>query len=199
MPSSSAAPTRQLARAWTRCRHDRLCPKSTRRPLPSSERAIAPTQRRRRSPVLDRASSASPRADKRAHIWSAYSQNSLKRGSPCPTAVSGPLDAMRHACVDRTLEVNLHAASKAPAGVVFAKVMPDKPPGQDSKPKDRMLIDARQQQRPPHPHATTPAPSQMTRPSLPPRNDGVARPTDSSSSTSYFMGHRVRPRWQEWS
>jgi hypothetical protein len=35
--------------------------------------------------------------------------------------------------VDRTLEVNLHAASKAVAGAAFAKATRDKPPGQNAK------------------------------------------------------------------
>jgi hypothetical protein len=48
---------------------------------------------------------------------------------PRPTAVSGPLDELRQAFVDRTFEVNLHAASKAAARVAFAKATPDKPPG----------------------------------------------------------------------
>jgi hypothetical protein len=39
---------------------------------------------------------------------------------PHPTAVSGPLDALRQAFVDRTLEVRLHVASKAAAGAAFA-------------------------------------------------------------------------------
>jgi hypothetical protein len=46
---------------------------------------------------------------------------------PRPTAVSGPLDALRQAFVDRALEVSLHASSKAAAGAAFAKITPDKP------------------------------------------------------------------------
>jgi hypothetical protein len=52
---------------------------------------------------------------------------------PRPTAVSGPQDALRQAFVDRTLEVSLHAASKAGAGAAFAKITPDKPPCADAK------------------------------------------------------------------
>jgi hypothetical protein len=52
---------------------------------------------------------------------------------PRPTAVSGPLDALRQAFIDRTLEVSLHAASKAAAGAAFAKVTPDKPTGPDAR------------------------------------------------------------------
>jgi hypothetical protein len=52
---------------------------------------------------------------------------------PRPTAVSCPLDALRQAFVDRTLEVSLHAASKAAAGATFAKITPDKPTGPDAK------------------------------------------------------------------
>jgi hypothetical protein len=52
---------------------------------------------------------------------------------PRPTAVSGPLDALRQAFIDRTLEVSFHAASKAAAGAPFAKVTHDKPSGLDAK------------------------------------------------------------------
>jgi hypothetical protein len=52
---------------------------------------------------------------------------------PRPTAVSGPLDALRQAFVDRTLEVSLHAASKAADRAAFAKVTPDRPPCPDAR------------------------------------------------------------------
>jgi hypothetical protein len=45
------------------------------------------------------------------------------------------LDELRLAFVDMTLEVSLHAASKAVAGEAFARTTPDKPPGQDAKAK----------------------------------------------------------------
>jgi hypothetical protein len=48
---------------------------------------------------------------------------------PRPAAVSGQLDALSQAFVDRTLEVSLHAASKAAAGAALAKVTQDIPPG----------------------------------------------------------------------
>jgi hypothetical protein len=54
---------------------------------------------------------------------------------PRPTAVSGPLDELRQAFVDMTLEVSLHAASKAAAEAEFARTTPDKPPGHDAKAK----------------------------------------------------------------
>jgi hypothetical protein len=54
---------------------------------------------------------------------------------PRPTAVSGPLDELRQALVDRTLEVILHAASEVAAGAAFAKATPDKPPEHDAKAK----------------------------------------------------------------
>jgi hypothetical protein len=52
---------------------------------------------------------------------------------PRPTAVSGPLDALRQAFVDRALEVSLHAANKAAACAAFAKVTQDKPTCLDAK------------------------------------------------------------------
>jgi hypothetical protein len=42
------------------------------------------------------------------------------------------LDAFRQAFVDRTLEVSVHAASKAATGAAFAKITPDKPTGHDA-------------------------------------------------------------------
>jgi hypothetical protein len=41
-----------------------------------------------------------------------------------PTAVSGPLDELRQAFVDRTLEVSLHPASKARARAAIARATP---------------------------------------------------------------------------
>jgi hypothetical protein len=54
---------------------------------------------------------------------------------PRPIVVSGPLDELRQAFVDRTLEVSSHAASKAAARAAFAKATPDKPPGHNAKAK----------------------------------------------------------------
>jgi hypothetical protein len=42
------------------------------------------------------------------------------------------LVALRQAFVDRTLEVSLHAASKAAAGAAFAMITPDKPTSFDA-------------------------------------------------------------------
>jgi hypothetical protein len=66
---------------------------------------------------------------------------------PRLAAVSGLRDALRQAFVDRTLEVSLHAASKAIAGAAFAKITPDKPPGMDAKPAKLPPTCARQYQR----------------------------------------------------
>jgi hypothetical protein len=54
---------------------------------------------------------------------------------PRPTAVSSAMDELRQAFVDMTLEVSLHAASKAAVGAAFARATPDKPHGQDAKAK----------------------------------------------------------------
>jgi hypothetical protein len=54
---------------------------------------------------------------------------------PRPTAVSGPLDELRQAFVERTLEVGLYAANKAAVGAAFSKETPDMPPEHDSKTK----------------------------------------------------------------
>ena len=52
---------------------------------------------------------------------------------PRPTTVSGPLDALRQAFVDRTLEVSMHAANKAAAGAAFAKITLDRPTAPDAR------------------------------------------------------------------
>jgi hypothetical protein len=83
---------------------------------------------------------------------------------PRPTAVSGSLDALRQAFVDRTLEVGLHAANKAAAGAAFAKITPDKPTGPDSKAR-KAAADKRK---------AAAAPAAAARP--PP----LAKPTDSA-------------------
>jgi hypothetical protein len=54
---------------------------------------------------------------------------------PHPTAVSGPLDEIRQAFVERTLDVSMHAASKVSLVAAFAKITPDKSPGPDTKAK----------------------------------------------------------------
>jgi hypothetical protein len=61
---------------------------------------------------------------------------------PRPTAVSSALDELRQAFVDMTLEVSLHAASKAADGAAFARATPDKPPGHDAKAK-KAAVDKR--------------------------------------------------------
>jgi hypothetical protein len=52
---------------------------------------------------------------------------------PRHIAVSRPLDALLQAIADRTPEVSLHAASKAPTGWVFAEITPAQPPGPNAK------------------------------------------------------------------
>jgi hypothetical protein len=77
----TGAPIRQLARAWKRCRVDHLYRHSKQPRLPLLERVIAPKQRRRRPPVFDWASSASPRAGKRARMRTVSSPNSRTKVS----------------------------------------------------------------------------------------------------------------------
>jgi hypothetical protein len=55
---------------------------------------------------------------------------------PRPTAASGPLDELRQAFVDKTLEVSLHAACKAAARAAFEKATPKCHP--DRTPRLRM-------------------------------------------------------------
>jgi hypothetical protein len=65
------------------------------------------------------------------HVFAESPQERFCR--PPPTTVSGPLDALRQAFVDRTLEVSLHAANKAAAIAAFAKITPDKPTCPDAR------------------------------------------------------------------
>jgi hypothetical protein len=102
--------------------------------LPLSERIIAPTQRRRRPPIRDWASSASPRADTRARIRTAPSPNWPTSASIAHGLPRSPPNSTRYAklFVDRTLEVSLHAASKAASCATLRKVTSGKPHGHDA-------------------------------------------------------------------
>jgi hypothetical protein len=82
---------------------------------------------------------------------------------PRPTAVSGPLDALPQAIVDRTLEVSLHAASRAAAGAAFAKITLDKPTYPDARAR-KAAADKRK--------AAAATAAATTRPTL------LAKPTD---------------------
>jgi hypothetical protein len=57
---------------------------------------------------------------------------------PRPTAVSGPLDDMSQAFVDKTLEDGMHAAIKAVVGAAFAKATPDALSHLDTTPRPRI-------------------------------------------------------------
>jgi hypothetical protein len=120
---------------------------------------------------------------------------------PRPTAVSGPLDALRQAFVDRTLQVSLHTASKVVAGATFAKITLDKPPGLDAIARKAAADRRKAAAGAAAAAAAAPTPP-LQNPATPhghnPRNDGVARRADSCSLSSPFMRHRVRRRWREW-
>jgi hypothetical protein len=106
MHSSTAAPTRQLARTWMRCRTAQLYRKQWQVPL--SKRVIAPTQRRGRPPVLDWASSASPRADKRAQMRTASSPNWLTNISVARSNLPrSPAHWTRYATLSSTARLKL--------------------------------------------------------------------------------------------
>jgi hypothetical protein len=76
------------------------------------------------------------------------------------------MDSLRQAFVDRTLEVSLHAASKALAGAAFAKITPDKPTGPDAKAR-KDATDMRK---------TAAAAEAVARPTLLSKPTGQARP-----------------------
>jgi hypothetical protein len=200
MPSSTAAPTRQLARAWTRCRTAHLYQQSRRRRLSLSERVVAPTQRWRRPPVLDLASSRSPRADKRALMRTACSRNWPTSVSVAHALPRSPAQWMRFAKLSST--ERLRSAFTMPT-----KLLPVQPSprslqtGQHAltpRPAKLPPVDARQRQRRHQPPAQHPLPNRLTRHGHHrPRNDGVARRADFCSPTFSFMRHRVRRRWRE--
>jgi hypothetical protein len=115
---------------------------------------------------------------------------------PRPTAVSGSLDALRQAFVDRALEVSRHAASKAAASATFAKSPVACHHAQTPRPAERLETNARPQplqHQPPAPHLP---PSRVTPRDRHRRNDGVARRADPCSPSSPFMRHRVRRKWR---
>jgi hypothetical protein len=114
---------------------------------------------------------------------------------PHPTAVSGPLDELRQAFVDMTLEVSQHAASKVAAEAAFARATPDKPPGQDAKAK-KAAADKRKDAATTTVAAAGTKPNDGTKP--PRRSDMVTRRADSCSPSSNYMRHRVRLKWREW-
>jgi hypothetical protein len=69
---------------------------------------------------------------------------------PRPTAVSSPLDEIRQAFVNRTLEVSLHAAIKEADGATFAKATQTCHPDTTPRPRRRLPTNARPQQRQRH-------------------------------------------------
>jgi hypothetical protein len=111
---------------------------------------------------------------------------------PRPTAVSGPLDSLRQAFVDRTLEVSLHATSKAALGAAFAKVTLSRPPDPDAKAR-KAIADKRKAADATSAAAHAPLATKHAYATwAPQKNDGVARRADSCFPTSPFMRHRVR-------
>jgi hypothetical protein len=113
---------------------------------------------------------------------------------PRPTAVSGQLDALRQAFVDRTLEVSLHVASKAAASAAFAKVTPTNLPAKSPKPANQFPTNARLPLRPQHMRAPQPATKPAGARGHHRRSNCVARRVDSCSPSSPFMRHRVQQR-----
>jgi hypothetical protein len=193
--------TSATERAWTRCRTAHLYGQGRRRRLPLSERVIAPTQRQRRPPVLDWASSASPREDMRALMRTACSRN-------WPTSVSvaralpwSPAHWMRFAKLSST--ERLRSAFTLPTKLLPVQRSPrlhhTSQQVMTPRPAKLQPMDAKQQQRrqqpPAHHHLSQNRP---TRHDHRPKYDGVARRADSCSPTPSFMRHRVRRRWREW-
>jgi hypothetical protein len=176
-----------------RCHPALLYRRSKRQPLPSSKRVIAPTQRRRRPPVLDWASFASPRADKQARIRTECLPNS-------PTSASAARALPRSPAHWTSTE-----RSKSACMPTVKKLLEQRPrwqrhtshPDRTPMPRRRPMTNARpqllqrQMQR-------LPELSPAMGPSHPRRNDGATRRADSCSPSSNYMRHRVRLRWREW-
>eukprot|EP00873_Tetraselmis_striata_P027140 jgi/Tetstr1/447404/TSEL_034840.t1 len=110
--------------------------------------------------------------------------------TPRRIAVSGQLDQLRRAFDDKTLDISLSAAGKAPAAAAFAKATtPDNNPPPPSPP--RGASNARKPQQRGRPQRR---PQQPTRPKPRSTSDGVARRADSCTPTALNLRHRVR-RW----
>jgi hypothetical protein len=184
-----------------RCRTAHLYLQSMRQRLSSSERVIAPTQRQRRPPVVDWASSASPRADKRVRMRTASSPNWPTSVSVTHALPRSPGHGMRFAKLSWT--ARLKSAYTPLARPQHAQRSPRTchTSHHARTPKHEKLppTNARQwQRRQQLPRAHPPPRSQATPPDHHQRNDGVAHRADSCSPSSPFTRHRVRRRWREW-
>jgi hypothetical protein len=114
---------------------------------------------------------------------------------PRPTAVSGPLDALRQA----TSTERLKSAFTPPVRLLPAQPYP-KPsrPAVTPRAGTQPPTIAKQQLQRQHPHAHPPPQNRATPHGHHPRNDGVARRADSCSPSSPFIRHCVRRRWRGW-
>jgi hypothetical protein len=117
---------------------------------------------------------------------------------PRPTAVSGPLDALRQAFIDRNVEINLHAANKAAVGDAFARVTHDKPPSPYTKAHKAAANKRKAAGAAAAAARATPIAknTETTRP--PPRKLWCGPPRRFMLPSSLFMIYRVRGKWREW-
>jgi hypothetical protein len=115
---------------------------------------------------------------------------------PCPTAVSGPLDELRQSFVDMTIEVSMHAASKAADGAAFARATPDKPLGQDAKAKKAASDKRKVALVTTAKAAAGTKPSDGTKPST--KKCWCHPPRRLLLPVINYMRHRVRLKWREW-
>jgi hypothetical protein len=164
MPSSTCAPTRQLARAWTRYRTAHLYRQIMQRRLPLSKRVIAPTQRRRRPPVLDWAYSISTRADKRAHMRTASSPNWLTNAYVAHDLPRSPTHKTRYAKCSLTApwKSSYTPPTRRPLVQRSPESHPTCLPAQKLKPGKLFPTSAREQVPPQQPHAPREPPNRLT-------------------------------------
>jgi hypothetical protein len=171
------------------------------RQLPLSKRIIAPTQRRRRPPVLDWASSAAPRADKRAQMRTASSPNWLTNISVARNLPWSPAHWTRYAMLSSTARLKLAhmpQARRAPQAQHSPASLLTNLPNRKTKPAKQPPTNARPQLREQQPHAPLYPPGRSTHRGSLRRNDCVARRADFCPLSFHFMRHRVRRRWREW-
>jgi hypothetical protein len=155
------------------------------------------THRWRRPPVLDGASSASPRAGKRVRMRTASSPNMLTSVSVVHALLRSPGHWMPYAKLSWT--ARLTSAYTPPARPMHARRSLQtshraRTPKHGKQPSTYARRRQRQQQQP---RAHTPSRSHATPRDHHQRNDGVARRADSYSPSSPFMRHRVRRRLRE--
>jgi hypothetical protein len=102
------------------------------------------------------------------------------------------MDAVRQAFFDRSLEVSLHAAGKADAGVALARITPDKLPDPDAKARKAAAAKRKVAFAAAAAARATPAAKNADTTRPPPKRLWSCPLADSRSPSSPFMRHYGR-------